>query len=99
MSASFPVSASGTYTGTTAALTTQVGFRPDIIIAWNQTDSTAPFLWTSDMAATTVCNLATGATIAESITVTDHGFTVPASGTITNVNTKVYIYVCYRNQK
>ena len=97
MASGLPVMKSGTYTGTTAALTVQVGFRPNSIIAWNQTDSAAAWWWSDQMAATTVSNLATGATIAESVTVTDHGFTVPASGSITNVNGKVYIYMALRD--
>lgn len=97
MSSALPIMKSGTYTGAATAVTTQVGFRPNMIIAWNQTDSGNAWLWSDQMAATTIMNLATGATIAEVITVTDHGFSVAASASVTNINGKVYIYIAFRD--
>ena len=92
---SLPLLKQGTYTGTTAALTVQVGFRPDWIKAWNQTDGDTYWWWSSKMAATTVMTIvAATATQASAIVLTDHGFTLPASDAVINENTKVYVYEC-----
>ena len=92
---SLPFLKQGTYTGTTAALTVQVGFRPDWIKAWNQTDGDT-FYWWSNKMTSTVVMLITTATASQSstITVTDHGFTLPASDAVVNENGKVYVYEC-----
>jgi hypothetical protein len=92
---SLPLLKQGTYTGTTAALTVQVGFRPDWIKAWNQTDGDTYYWWSSKMSGTVVCLITTAAASQSStITLTDHGFILPASDAVINENGKVYVYEC-----
>jgi len=97
MAFSGPLVKVGTYTGTTAAQTLQIGFRPDWFIAYNQTDADTIWIWTSNMTSTTYTAI-TGAVASVTATVaaTDHGLILPASDAVGNENAKVYIYIAGR---
>jgi hypothetical protein len=95
-SAASPSVASGTYTGTTAAQTITVGFRPSWVIGWNQTDGDTVFMWHNSSLTNYVSIVALAATTTAAVTVTDHGFSLPASDAIANENAKVYVFIAGR---
>ena len=95
-SAVSPSVISGMYTGTTAAQTVTIGFRPSWIQAYNITDGDTQYFWTVNDLANVVSVVALAATSAAVITVTDHGFVLPASNAIVNENTKVYAFIAGR---
>lgn len=90
---SFPIIKTGSYSGTTAAQTITLGFRPDVIYAVNLTDSDTHWTWSSGFTSGTVgCIIQAASCNASSVTVTDHGFSLPASDNIVNENGKSYGY-------
>lgn len=95
-SAQLPGTVSGTYAGTTAAQTITIGFRPNWIIGWNQTDGDTVYLWHSSSLTSYVSIVALAATTTAAITVTDHGFSLPASDAIANENAKTYVFIAGR---
>ena len=91
-----PSVVSGTYAGTTAALTIQCGFRPSWIIGWNQTDGDTVYMWHNSSITNYVSIVALAATTTAAITLTDHGFSLPASDAIANENGKTYAFIAGR---
>ena len=91
-----PTVASGTYAGTTAAQTITVGFRPSWIIGGNQTDGDTIWWWHNSVTTTYMSIVALVATTTATVTVTDHGFILPASDAIANENAKTYQFICGR---
>lgn len=90
-----PTVVSGTYTGTGAAATLTIGFRPSWVIIWNQTDGDKVVFWhNSDQA-----NIQTVDTEAanESVAVvpTDHGLTLTSSASV-NESAKVFVFIAGR---
>lgn len=86
----------GTYTGSTAAQTVTVGFRPSALLFYNNTDKDTVLLWhNSDVAAAVAITTAAASTTV-AITVTDHGFVLPASNSVVNEDAKVYVFLAFR---
>ncbi len=84
----------GSYTGTGAAQTVTTGFKPSMILAFNQTDG--DLIWghirgMTDATAFTVV-LATAAVASQGCTLTNTGFTLGTDATI-NESAKVYKYI------
>jgi hypothetical protein len=50
---------SGTYTGTGAAITIEMGFIPLLFLVWNETDGDDMYLWMDGMAAATAIKIST----------------------------------------
>ncbi len=90
-----PSVVSGTYTGTTAAQTVTVGFQPNWLIIWNQTDGDDVNFWHSSSITTFINVAAAAATITGAVTTTDHGFSLPTDSDI-NENAKVYVFIAGR---
>lgn len=91
-----PSVVSGTYTGTTAAQTVTIGFRPSWIITFNITDGDDVNIWHNSMSTTFINIAAAAASVSAVVAVTDHGFTLPASDNDINENTKVYGFIAGR---
>lgn len=91
----FEVKAS-TYTGTGAALTVTLGFKPSYIRAFNQTDGDLVWEFINGMTAATAVTtvLATATVATQGCTLTDTGFTLGTDATI-NETGKVYCYVAF----
>lgn len=86
----------GYYTGTGAALTETIGFKPNAIVAFNETDG--DLLWfhiqgMTDATAATVV-LATAQVASQGCTLTSTGFTLGTDATI-NETGKVYKYIAF----
>ena len=97
MSFAGPVMKAGTYTGSTAAQTLQIGFRPNWFIAYNQTDGDTIWYWNDQMTSTTYTAITTAvASVTATVTATDHGLILPASDSVGNENAKVYVYLAGR---
>lgn len=91
-----PGFASGTYAGTTAALTIQLGFRPNVFMCWNLTDGD-DFNILHSSSLTTFVNIASAAaTVTATWAQTDHGITLPASDNDINENGKTYAFIAFR---
>lgn len=92
MSKPFEISSS-TYTGTGAAQTVTLGFKPKFIQAFNQTDGDLAWFHIDGMTAATACSIDTEAAAeATAVTLTSTGFTLGTS-VVVNENAKVYVYV------
>jgi hypothetical protein len=91
-----PSVVSGTYTGTTAAQTITVGFQPNWVIGWNQTDGDTLFFWHKSSITNYVSVVLAAATTTAAITQTDHGFSLPASDAVANENAKTYVFIAGR---
>lgn len=90
-----PTVVSGTYAGTTAAQTITIGFRPNWLITWNQTDGADVNFWHSSSLTTFVNVAAAAATVSAAVTVTDHGFSLPSDSDI-NADGKTYVFIAGR---
>lgn len=90
-----PTVVSGTYTGSGAAATLTIGFRPSWAIFWNQTDGDKVVFWhNSDQAnIQTVDTEAANESVA--VVVTDHGLTLTSSSSV-NESAKVFVYIAGR---
>jgi len=86
---------SGTYTGTTAAQTITLGFRPSWFIIWNQTDGDVVFNWHNSDITAGVSIDTEAATETVAITVTDHGISLPTNAVV-NENNKVFVIIAGR---
>lgn len=94
---SVPIFKTGSYSGTTAAQTITVGFRPSLIHAVNLTESNHHWMWADSFTPAFVGTVSANAGIGQvSITVTDHGFSLPASNSVVNGNGVSYAYFCAR---
>jgi hypothetical protein len=91
-----PSVVSGTYAGTTAAQTIEIGFRPSWVIGYNQTDGDTVYIWHNSSLTNYVSIVLAAATTTAAITLTDHGFVLPASDTVANENTKTYVFIAGR---
>jgi hypothetical protein len=82
----------GTYTGTGAAQTITLGFKPTLILFFNQTDGDTAGFYINGMTAATAAVM-TGAVAADTnaITTSATGFSLGTSS-VSNENTKVYYY-------
>lgn len=86
----------GTYTGTAAALTSginAIGFRPALVLAFNQTDGDEAWFFIDGMTAGSACSI-TGAVAADTnaCTLSATGFSLGTS-TVVNESSKVYLYI------
>jgi hypothetical protein len=90
-----PSVASGTYTGTTAAQTITVGFRPSWAMLMNQTDGDVVFIWHNSVTTTGISIDTEAATETVTITATDHGLSLPTNAVV-NENAKVYVFIAGR---
>ena len=98
MALSGPIIKNGTYTATgNSIVTTQVGFRPNSLLIWDYTAGTNALYWTDQYPAGKLVRLDTGAVVSETITITDHGFSVAASSTLLNASTDVYYWTAFRS--
>lgn len=91
-----PSIATGTYAGTTAAQTIEVGFAPSALICWNVTDGDDVNLWHKSMTTTFINIAAAAASVSAVVSATDHGFTLPASDNDINENGKTYAFIAIR---
>ena len=90
-----PTVVSGTYTGTTAAQTVTLGFRPSWAIIMNQTDGDVVFIWHNSVTTTGVSIDTEAATETVTITATDHGLALPTNAVV-NENAKVFVIIAGR---
>lgn len=86
----------GTYTGTGAAQSVTVGFRPKFVFAFNQTDGDLIWGFFDGMTAATAFTVvaATAVVASQGCTLTSQGFDLGTDATI-NENAKVYRYVAF----
>lgn len=86
--------ATGTYTGTAAALAVTVGFKPKAVLAFNETDGDLLWFFLDGMTAATACTvvLATAKVASQGCTLTSTGFSLGTDATI-NETAKVYKYI------
>lgn len=88
--------ASGTYTGTGAALSAginSIGFKPKIVIAFNQTDGDVAWFHIDGQTAATAVSIDTEVAVETSAcTLTSTGFTL-GTNAVVNESAKVYVYV------
>lgn len=90
-----PSTVTGTYTGTTAAQTITLGFRPSAFISWNITDGDDVNFFHIGSLTTFVNMAAAAATVTATWSVTDHGISLPTDGDC-NENGKVYSFIAFR---
>ena len=93
----------GTYTGTGAAINIQLGFVPDAVLIFNQTDSDIIGIWFNGMTDGTSIDIAAAVAANTDNGISDYlgteggnkaGFT---AGTDFSENAKVYRYLAFRN--
>lgn len=89
--------ATGTYTGTTAAVTVTLGFKPIYVKVWNETDGDETWEHADGMTAGTALTNGPSTTdlalqADNAITLTDTGFT---AGTDMSEDAKVFRYVAF----
>lgn len=86
----------GKYTGTTAAQSIYIGFKPSFIIMYNTTDGDDVNIWCKDSATTFVNIAAAAGTITAAVVGVDDGtgigFSLPTDSDI-NENGKVYVFL------
>lgn len=87
----------GTYVGTGAALSTginSIGFKPFLVLAYNQTDGDLIWGHINGMTAATAFTVAaaTAAVSSQGCTLTSTGFTLGTDATI-NESGKTYVYI------
>lgn len=83
----------GTYTGTGAAQTITTGFKPTLVLMFNQTDGDTLSGHIQGMTAATAFTIAAAVAAATNgITLTDRGFTVGSDSSV-NESAKVFVYV------
>ncbi len=85
----------GSYAGTTAAQTINIGFKPSAILAWNVTDGDTLYLWSVEDESNVVSIIATPATVAEAVTAEERGFGLPVGNT-TNEDGVTYVFIAFR---
>lgn len=95
-SMALPSTVSGTYAGTTAALTVTCGFAPSWVIAWNVTDGDQVWLWTKNDAVNVVTIGTASTQTAAVVSTVDNGFVLPASSAVINENGKTYAFIAGR---
>lgn len=95
-SGTVPSVVSGTFAGTTAAQTITIGFRPSWILWMNQTDGDTVNFWHNSSTTTYLSMVLAVQTVTATITVTDHGFVLPASDSVGNENGKTFVFIAGR---
>ena|SRR6185295_7055912 len=91
-----PSVVSGTFTGTTAAQTLTLGFRPSWMIWYNQTDGDTINVWHNSSITNYISMTSAAASVTAAITQTDHGLILPASDAVGNENGKVFVFIAGR---
>ena len=86
---------SGTYAGTTASQTIQIGFRPSWIIGMNVTDGDTVYFWHNSSQTTYVKMVLAAATVTANLVQADHGFTL-ATDAVANEDGKTYVFIAGR---
>ncbi len=88
----------GTYTGTELALSVNLGFKPALVIAFNQTDGDTVWMFMDGMTDATAMTIAglTAKVATEGCTFTSTGFTLGTNNVI-NLTDKVYVYAAFHN--
>lgn len=86
----------GRYTGTTAAQNIHIGFKPALIIAYNQTDGDKIWIWAKNDVANIVTIDTEVATEAVAVTQVDNGtvlgFGLPSNASV-NEDAKVFVFL------
>jgi len=86
----------GKYTGTTAAQSIYIGFKPAFLLVYNETDGDDVNIWTKDSETTFINIAAAAATITGAVARVDDGtgigFSLPTDSDI-NENSKVYVFL------
>ncbi len=85
---------SGTYTGTGSAQSVTLGFKPDLLMVFNQTDGDTVGIFMDGMTDDSACVITTAVALdaADGITLSATGFSL-GTGAECNENLKVYRYV------
>ncbi len=88
----------GTFTGSGAAQTVTLGYKPEVVLAFNQTDGDTVWCFINGMTADTAFAItgSVAAVSSEGITLVPTGFTLGTSA-VTNESGKVYLYVAIGN--
>lgn len=88
----------GRYTGTTAAQDIHIGFKPALIIAYNQTDGDKIWIWSKNDTSNIVTIDTEVATEAVAVSQVDDGgelgFKLPSNASV-NEDTKVYVFIAF----
>ena len=93
---SVPLFKAGTYAGTTAAQSVNVGFAPQFIMGWNITDDDVVYFWNHhDNTSVQVISAAASAN-ASTIATHNIGFDLPGSDSVVNENGKTYMYLAVK---
>lgn len=88
----------GKYTGTTAAQNINIGFKPALLLIWNQTDGDDVNLWYKDSETTFVNIAAAAATVSAAVARIDNGTEIGfslASNSDINEDAKVYVFIAF----
>lgn len=88
----------GKYTGTTAAQNIHIGFKPALLLIWNQTDGDDVNVWCKDSETTFVNIAAAAASVSAAVARIDNGteigFSLPSNADI-NEDAKVYVFLAF----
>lgn len=88
----------GRYAGTTAAQNIHIGFKPALILAYNQTDGDKLYIWSKNSLTTIVTIDTEVATESVAITQVDNGtvlgFALPSDGSV-NEDAKTYVFIAF----
>lgn len=86
--------ASSTYTGTGAAVSVNIGFKPACVIVWNETDGDVLFIHINGMTAATAIQIdaAVAALGSNGCTLATTGFT---AGSSMSESAKVFRYIAF----
>lgn len=88
----------GTYTGTGAAQSITLGYKPSLVLAFNQTDGDTIWGHIKGMTAATAFSIDTEvAAESNACTLSATGFSLGTSSVI-NESGKVYLYVAFGNE-
>ncbi len=90
-----PTTYVGSYAGTTAAQTINIGFDPSAIIAWNRTDGDTVWFWSKADEVNLITLVALAATNSIVVTDTAGGFALP-SNAVVNEDSKTYDFIAFR---
>lgn len=88
----------GRYSGTTAAQNIHIGFKPALILAYNQTDGDKIWVWSKNDVANIVTVDTEVATEVVAIAQVDNGtvlgFSLPSNASV-NEDAKVFVFIAY----
>ena len=94
---SVPLMKTGTYVGTTAAQSVDVGFGPSGIIGWNITDGDTMYMWSASDATQQLAVVLAASGNGKPINATATGFSLSVNDAIANENAKDYVYFAFKN--